>query len=109
MRQIFEHGASLTNGILQVSKGVEIVYDEKRAVGNRIVKCSIKGVPLDDNRTYKVLTANFLADGGDGFLVFKKTLFYKNTGVDIVQAMIKYLKGFETYHPKLEGRVRKLQ
>jgi 2',3'-cyclic-nucleotide 2'-phosphodiesterase (5'-nucleotidase family) len=109
MRQIFEHGASLTNGILQVSKGVEIVYDEKRPIGSRIVKCSIKGVPLDDNRTYKVLTSNFLADGGDGFLVFKKTLFYKNTGVDIVQAMIKYLKRFETYQPKLQGRVRKLQ
>jgi 2',3'-cyclic-nucleotide 2'-phosphodiesterase (5'-nucleotidase family) len=108
MRQIFEHGAGLTNGILQVSKGLEIVYDEKKTIGNRLVKCNIKGVPLDDNKTYKVLTSNFLADGGDGFLVFKKTLSYKKTGVEIVQAMIKYLKQFETYTPKIEGRVRKL-
>lgn len=108
LRRIFEHGAGLTNGILQVSKGVEIVYDEKKPIGSRIVKCSIKGVPLDDDKIYRVLTSNFLADGGDGFTDFKKTLSYKNTGVEIVQAMIKYLKKFETYQPKLEGRVHKL-
>ena len=107
MRAIFEHGAGLTNGILQVSKGVEVVYDESKPIGNRIVKCNIKGAPLDDNKTYKVLTSNFLADGGDSFLVFKKTLFYKNTGIEMLQAMIKYLKQFETYQPKLEGRVKK--
>ena len=67
MRQIFEHGAGLTNGILQVSKGVEMIYDENKPIGSRVVKCNIKGVPLDDNKTYKVLTSNFLADGGDGF------------------------------------------
>ena len=106
LRRIFEHGAGLTNGILQVSKGVEIVYDEKKPIGSRIVKCSIKGVPLDDDKIYKVLTSNFKPDGGDGFTDFKKTLSYKNTGVDIVQAMINYLKKFETYQPKLEGRVK---
>lgn len=107
MQKIFEHGAGLTNGILQVSKGVEMVYDESKPIGSRLVKCNIKGVPLDDNKTYKVLTSNFLADGGDGFLDFKKTLSYKRTGVEMVQAMIKYLKQFETYTPKIEGRVRK--
>ncbi len=108
MRKIFEHGAGLTNGILQVSAGVEMVYDESKPIGKRIVKCNIKGIPLDDNKTYKVLTSNFLADGGDGFLVFKKTLSYKNTGVEMLQAMIKYLKKFETYTPKIEGRVKKV-
>lgn len=107
MRKIFEHGAGLTNGILQVSKGVEILYDEKKPIGSRLVKCNIKGIPLDDSKTYKVLTSNFLADGGDGFLVFKKTLSYKNSGVEMLQAMVKYLKKFENYEPKIEGRVTK--
>jgi len=108
MRAIFEHGAGLTNGILQVSKGVEVVYDESKPVGSRIVTCNIKGVPLDDSKTYKVLTSNFLADGGDGFLTFKKTLSYKNTGVEMLDSMVKYLKKFKTFDQKLEGRVRKL-
>lgn len=107
MRAIFEHGAGLTNGILQVSKGVELVYDESKPIGKRIVKCNIKGTPLDDNKTYKVLTSNFLADGGDGFLVFKKALSHKRTGVEMLQAMIRFLKRFPTYQPKIEGRVKK--
>lgn len=108
LRMIFEHGAGLTNGILQVSKGVEMSYDENKPIGNRVTEIKIKGVPLDDDKNYKVLTSNFLADGGDGFLVFKKNSFYKNSGVQILDAMIKYLKKFETYTPKIEGRVKKL-
>ena len=54
------------------------------------------------------MTSNFLADGGDGFLVFKKTLSYKNTGVGILESMVKYLKKFKTFDQKIEGRVRKL-
>ncbi len=108
LRTMFEHGASLTNGILQVSKGVEMAYDENLPIGKRITKVKIKGVPLDDEKTYKVLTSNFLADGGDGFLMFKKNSSYKNTGLYILDAMSKYLKQFETYEPKIEGRVKKL-
>lgn len=106
LRLIFEHGAGLTNGILQVSKGVEMIYDKNKPAGNRVTKINIKGAPLDDGKTYKVLTSNFLADGGDGFLVFKKTLSYKNTGVQILDSMVKYLKKFETYTPQIEGRVK---
>lgn len=108
LRTIFEHGAGLTNGILQASKGVEMTYDEGKPIGSRMVKCNIKGVPLDDNKTYKILTSNFLADGGDGFQSFKKNRLYKNTGVEMLQAMISYLKKFENYVPKIEGRVKKL-
>lgn len=106
LRKIFEHGAGLTNGILQVSKGIEMAYDESKPLGNRVTKINIKGVPLDDNKTYKVLTSNFLADGGDGFLVFKQTLSYKNTGIQILDSMVKYLRKFDVYTPKLEGRIK---
>jgi 5'-nucleotidase / UDP-sugar diphosphatase len=109
LRTLFEHGAGLTNGILQVSKGVELVYDENRPAGSRIISCNINGKPLDDKAQYKVLTSNFLADGGDGFLAFKNAVSRKKTNVEIVQTMINYLKTFETYNPKLEGRVRRVK
>jgi 2',3'-cyclic-nucleotide 2'-phosphodiesterase (5'-nucleotidase family) len=107
LRKIFEHGAGLTNGILQASRGVEMEYDERLPVGRRVVSCRIKGEPLSDDRSYRLLTSNFLADGGDGFLEFKNASFRKNTGVEMLQAMIRYLKKFETYAPKIEGRVRR--
>lgn len=109
LRAMFEHGAGLTNGILQASKGVEMVYDESKPMGSRMVRCNIKGAPLDDNKTYKVLTSNFLADGGDGFAMFKKALSYKNTRIEMLDSMVKYAKKFVTYAPKIEGRVKKLK
>lgn len=109
LREAFEHGAGLTNGILQVSKGVEIEYEETKPVGRRIVDCTIKGEPIDDNKTYKVLTSNYLADGGDGFFAFGKADSYKATGVDILDAMVKYLKTFKTYTPNVEERVVKVR
>jgi len=108
VRAMFEHGASLKNGILQTSKRVEMAYDESRPIGNRVVICKINGVPLDDNRTYKVLTTNFLADGGDGFLMLKNAVSYKNTRIEVILSMIKYLKAFNTYKPRIEGRVKRL-
>lgn len=106
--ELFEHGAGLTNGILQVSKGVEIIYDENKPAGARIKSCKLNGVELDRDKVYKVLTSNFLADGGDGFLAFKKAVSRKKTNHEILQAMISYLKTFETYNPKPEGRIKKI-
>ena len=107
LRAIFEHGAGLTNGITQVSRGTEIEYDESRPTGSRVMLCRIKGESLDDAKTYKVVTSNFLADSGDGFIAFKKAVARKNTGVEMLQAMISYLERSRNYSPKLEGRVRK--
>ena len=68
---------------------------------------SFKGLPVADNTIYKVLTNNFLADGGDGYLAFKKALSRKNTQEVLIQPMVKYLKSFDLYNPVLDGRVEK--
>lgn len=104
---LFEHGAGLTNGILQVSRGVEIIYDAKKPVGSRILSAKLNGVSIDRSKTYKVLTSNFLSDGGDGFVAFKNAQSKKKTNQEIVQSMISYLKLFKEYKPALEGRVKK--
>jgi 2',3'-cyclic-nucleotide 2'-phosphodiesterase (5'-nucleotidase family) len=107
LKTIFEHAASLTNGILQVSAGVVFHYDERRPVGARVTRLTIKGAPLEENKVYKVLAPNFLADGGDGYLAFKQAVSKKNTGEVLVQPIQRYLKTFPTYHPRLEGRIQK--
>lgn len=104
---LFEHGAGLTNGILQVSRGLEIIYDEKKAVGSRILSAKLNGQSIDRSKTYKVLTSNFLSDGGDGFVAFKNALSKKKTNEEIVKSMIRYLKLFKEYKPILEGRIKK--
>jgi 5'-nucleotidase len=39
--------------------------------GSRISNIRINGIPLDPMATYRVTVNNFLADGGDGFTVFR--------------------------------------
>lgn len=105
LEKLLEHSASLINGVLQVSDGTIMRYTDTLPVGSRIVYCSINGKALDKNRIYKVLTNNFLAEGGDGFLAFKNAISKKSTPVEITRAMIRYMKAFEVYRPKLSGRV----
>ena len=60
--------------ILQVSDGFAYVWDEKKPVGERvdIASITIGGKPIDPKGEYRVTANNFLADGGDGFKVFRK-------------------------------------
>lgn len=105
LREAFEHGAGLTNGNLQVSNGVWAGYNDSLPIGKRVVSIEINGEPLDDKKTYKVLTSNYLADGGDGFLALGKAASNKATGVEILDAMVAYLKKFKVYKPSDEPRV----
>jgi len=104
LQAIFEHGATLKNGILQVSKGIQMSYDETLPMEKRVNKLLIKGEAVDPKKSYRIVTNNFLADGGDGFLAFKNGTNKKNTQMPILETLVKYLKTFEPYKPKIEGR-----
>jgi 2',3'-cyclic-nucleotide 2'-phosphodiesterase (5'-nucleotidase family) len=51
----------------------------------------IKGVPFDKNKTYKVITSDYLADGGDKMEFFKNAIKVETTGYKIRDAIIDYL------------------
>lgn len=79
--------------VLQVSKGFSYRWDEKQPNGSRIVPGSVKlnGVPLDDNKTYRVVANNFLAEGGDNFPEFAKGTNRVATPIRDLDALIEYL------------------
>jgi 5'-nucleotidase len=60
--------------ILQVSNGFTYTYDLSSASTNKVVPGTVKlnGTPIDPLASYQVAMNNFLADGGDGFSVFKE-------------------------------------
>lgn len=58
--------------ILQVSEGFRYSWDGRNPLGQRVVPGSVVvlGKPLDTQARYRVAMNDFLAHGGDGFLVF---------------------------------------
>jgi 5'-nucleotidase len=59
--------------ILQVSHGFSYAWDPTRPLGDRIdaATLTLDGAPIDPSAIYRVTMNSFLADGGDGFTVFR--------------------------------------
>lgn len=54
LRSLMEHGAGLSNGVLQVSRGLEMMYDSSKPVGQRVVLFRLNGKPIDDTTVYHI-------------------------------------------------------
>jgi len=92
LRSLMEHGASLTNGVLQMSKGVKMRYDPQKPTGQRVVLFTLNDKPIIDNETYRVATNSFLAPGGDGFNAFTQGQNKQvKGGYNLSNAVIDYL------------------
>ena len=97
LRSLMEHGAGLSNGVLQVSKGLEMKYDSSKPVGQRVTVLTLNGKPIEDATVYHIATNSFLADGGDGFTTFTEGKA-RNTsgGYYVSNAVVDYFKAGNT-------------
>jgi 2',3'-cyclic-nucleotide 2'-phosphodiesterase (5'-nucleotidase family) len=72
-----------------VSQGVDVVYD---AATKKCTSITINGEPLDANRTYRVATIDYLANGGDYMAPLTKgTVLAKSTRI-VYADLIDYIK-----------------
>ncbi|MGT9857869.1 5'-nucleotidase C-terminal domain-containing protein, partial [Citrobacter freundii complex sp. 2025EL-00205] len=87
----------LSNGVLQVSKGLEMKYDSSKPVGQRVTVLTLNGKPIEDATVYHIATNSFLADGGDGFTAFAEGKA-RNTsgGYYVSNAVVDYFKAGNT-------------
>ena len=78
--------------ILGVSKGFSFTYNGAAPFGSRIDPASITldGTVLSPTQTYRIVTNNFLADGGDEFTVFREGT-NRIGGGDDLEAFTDYL------------------
>ena len=86
--------------ILGASNGFTFSYDPAAPFGSRVDPASVKlnGVTLDPTATYRIVTNNFLADGGDAFSVFTEGANRVGGGDDL-QALIDYLEASSPLAP----------
>jgi 5'-nucleotidase len=85
--------------ILQVSAGFSYNYS-----GTTLGTVSLNGTPLDDATTYRVVTNNFLAGGGDNFPTFlgAKNVYFGGLDIDAFSA---YLSAHSPYTPGALDRI----
>lgn len=87
--------------ILQVSKGFAYTYS-----GTTLGTVTLDGTAIDDNAQYRIVTNNFLADGGDGFPAFTQGTGKYFGGLDI-DAFASYLEQNSPYSPVPLTRITK--
>ncbi|GGF55333.1 5'-nucleotidase [Marmoricola endophyticus] len=87
--------------VLQVSKGFAYRLGASGAVDGSV---TLDGQPVDKGATYRVVTNNFLAGGGDGFPAFTQGQDVYFGGLDI-DAFAAYLTSVSPYTPPALNRI----
>lgn len=85
--------------------GMVYEFNPEKEIGSRIEEVLVKGEALDPNKTYKLVTNDFMASGGDGYTMFKGKPFVAEGGL-LSDVLIDYFKEVGEVAPIVEGRVR---
>jgi 2',3'-cyclic-nucleotide 2'-phosphodiesterase (5'-nucleotidase family) len=90
----------------------EPVSGLKMEIQNRkAIKVFIKGKIFDPTKTYRILTTDYIAGGGDNFQSFKNPINKKLLGLKVRTALINHVQSLEkdgkNINPKLDGRITK--
>lgn len=90
LRQQWQGRAADNPKRLFVSEGLSYQWRASAPIEQRITNLTLNGKALSPNQEYTVVTNSFLANGGDGFTVFKQASNVVTIGRDI-DATIQYL------------------
>ncbi len=69
--QVLQYGIMNPKVSMVQFSGIKVIYDGGQAEGQRILATLPDGKPLELTKTYKVVTNDFMAAGGDNFAMFK--------------------------------------
>ena len=113
---------ALENGVSQIDDGagrfpqvagLKYAFDRSKPAGSRISDVQAKEgdafVPLDANKTYGVVTNNYVRGGGDGYKIFATAAQNAyDFGPNLEQATADYLGAHNPYKPYTDGRITDL-
>jgi 5'-nucleotidase len=95
--------------ILTVSRGFNYTWDANRPAGDKVLNGTVmlNGNPIVDSQSYRVEMNSFLADGGDGFSVFRQCTNQLGGEVDL-DALVRYFQAHSPIAPPTENRITRL-
>jgi 5'-nucleotidase len=116
LRQALEHGVARSAednepGRFPQVSGIRYIFDAAKPSGNRIVEVSVNGKPLEDKKTYTLAVTKYIADGGDGYEMFKTAKVLTPPGQErkdneILRNAIAAPK--TPIAPQIDGRIKRL-
>ncbi len=110
--------AALENGFSQIGEaagrfpqvsGLKVEYDPNKPSGSRVVSVEADGKALDINATYTLATNDFMANGGDGYVMFREArpLLTARDAKLMANDVMAYVALHKTISPSVEGRLVK--
>jgi 5'-nucleotidase len=95
--------------MLQVSKSFSYRWDVTKSLGERVPidGIMVNGRPIQSTQTYRVTVNRFLADGGDGFTVFRDGTDGR-TGILDLDALVNYFSANGPISPGAQTRIKQL-
>jgi 2',3'-cyclic-nucleotide 2'-phosphodiesterase (5'-nucleotidase family) len=110
LRLAIENGLSLlpnAAGRFPQLSGLTVEADRSRPAGSRIISITVAGAPLDEGKTYRVATNDFMGRGGDGYTTFRDAR-HVVADVDappVANELMEYIKRVGTLRTGVEGRL----
>jgi 2',3'-cyclic-nucleotide 2'-phosphodiesterase (5'-nucleotidase family) len=101
--RILEHSVADRPGNMQIA-GMTFHFSMSRPAGNRILSATVGDEPLDPAQTYRVVTIDYLAGGGDGQKTFLEGS-HPAYGEPEVWSVAEYIRAHSPVHPRIEGRI----
>lgn len=86
--------------------GMRVKVDRSRERGDRIVLLEIGGEPFQPDKSYRLVTTDYLLEGNSGMekLTELRSQAAVESGVYMREAVIEYIRSHTPLRPKLDGR-----
>ncbi len=108
---------ALENGVSQMEDGggrfpqvagISFTVDPSAEPGSRVSEVMVGGEPIDPEKTYGVVSNNYVRNGGDGYKMFVDAQNAYDFGPDLADVTAEYLAEQGPYAPYTDGRIKVL-
>ncbi|WP_082691375.1 bifunctional metallophosphatase/5'-nucleotidase [Paenibacillus rubinfantis] len=87
-------------------EGIEYELDITRPVGQRVVKLTRNGAPLQDEADVDVVMNNYRAGGGGDYEMYRGKPVVKEIQTDMAELVAEYIQRYGTIHATCDGNWR---
>jgi len=106
--EALENGASQMEegaGRFPQVAGMSFTVTPANEAGSRISDVMVAGAPIDLAATYRVVSNNYVRNGGDGYKMFRAAANVYDFGPDLADVTAEYMAAQGGFTPYLDGRI----